>query len=472
MTRPARIVIIGGGIAGLAAAHALRDELPEANICILEAGPRVGGKLKTEIVESRSGGARFLVENGPNGVLDNQPHTLELAKRLRIEDRILGSSEDARRRYVYSRGGLRALPESPPAFIRCDLLSWRGKLRAAREWFVPRASRELAETESVAEFTIRRLGPEVLNTMIEPFVTGVFAGDPGRLELATAFPRMVQLESEYGGLLRALVSIERDKRRAARAGNRKPKTAMRSFRDGMGELAAALERNLGGIIIKNARARSILYERGSFRIGIDGREPVDADVAVVAAPAAEAAALLRGIADSAAREIQQIEYAPIAVVALGFEDAAARTARLDGFGFLVARGEKLRILGALCDTSIWPRGGGGFLVRCMIGGVRAPELLNLTDAELIEIARADLRAAAGLAAEPDLTRVVRWPAAIPQYTIGHARRVARIEKEIASVPGLYLAGAAYRGVSVNDLCRRAKEIAAEIAAAVRGGLIH
>lgn len=463
MSSTPNIAILGAGIAGLAVARAILDLQPGARLNIYEASDRAGGKLKTEIVESAAG-RRFFIENGPNGVLDNQPSTIALAERLGIGGQMLQSSDDARRRYVYLRGKLRKLPESPPAFITSDLISWPGKLRAAREWFVRVAPPELSARETVAEYTIRRLGPEVLHAMVEPFVTGVFAGDPRRLELATAFPRMQQLEREYGGLLRALVRIERERRRAARAGNPKPKTMIRSFQSGMGELAGALEKSLQKVIVKNARAAAVIPQAGGdYLIQFDRRESARADIVVFAAPAAATAALLGGIAPEAAAEMLQIEYAPIAVVALGFDDPAARPPALDGFGFLVARGESLQILGALCESSIWPRGGGGFLVRCMVGGTRAPHLLQLSDAELLEIVRGDLRNSAGLAAEPSVARVVRWPAAIPQYNAGHAARVERIESALAAHPRLLLAGAAWRGVSVNDLCKRAPMIAAQVA---------
>lgn len=462
----ARILIVGAGIAGLATAFELRRSAPQHEILIFEASDRAGGKIQTDFLQPAGGGTPFLVENGPNGVLDNQPWTLNLARAAGLESEIIQSNEDARRRYVYFKDRLRRLPESPPAFIRSDLLTWPAKLRAAREWFVRRAPAPLAATETVAEFTRRRLGGAVLDAMVAPFVTGVFAGDAEQLELSTAFPRMAALEREHGGLLRALVSIERGRRRAARAGNPKPPPTITSLKNGMGSLTGALAASLKTEISLSTRATRIERIGGRFKVsyvkpGFEGGTA--ADVVVLAGPAPDSAHLIQHFCEPAARELLQIRAAPIAIVALGFTDAADCVSTLDGFGFLAARGEKLRILGALAESSIWPREQGGVLVRCMMGGALAPDILNVTDDQLIQIAREDLALATGLRAVPTVARVIRWEAAIPQYVRGHGARVAAIDRALAGVSNLHLTGAYYRGVSVNDICRNAFELATSIA---------
>lgn len=452
---PRRAAVIGGGIAGLATARAILDADPNISLTIYEATDRAGGKVKTDLNPS-AGAVPFVVEHGPNGFLNNQPHTIELARSLGLADRLLSSSDDARRRYVFLRGKLRKLPESPPAFLKSDLLSWRGKLRAARDWFIQKAPEGGVPGESVSEFTKRRLGPEILQSMVEPFVTGVFAGDAEKLELTSAFPRLQQMESEHGGLLRALVNMEKKRRRERRA-----PVVLYSFRSGMGELTGALEQSLQKSIRKNTPVDSLQFERGEFILTIGGARE-RADLVLLAVPAFDATKLLASLSMEAAAELQQIEYAPVVVAALRFPAAPAGA---DGFGFLTSRAEKLQILGALFETNIWPRADGGFLVRCMLGGTRAPELLRYSDDAIINIALDALAEAKIATGAPIFTKIIRWPSAIPQYHIGHAARLARIEASLAKYPNLHLAGAAYRGVSVNDLCRDAAAIAKKIAAA-------
>ncbi|MFN0204901.1 MAG: protoporphyrinogen oxidase [Planctomycetota bacterium] len=456
----AKVAVIGGGIAGLTAAFALRERNPNIEIVIFESGERCGGKVRTELVQASS--EKFLIENGPNGFLDNQPATLDFVTKLGLADRVIAASPDAKRRYIYLRGKLRKAPGSPPEFIKSDILSFFGKLRVAREWFIKKATVEVAARESVAAFVRRRFGKEVLHSMVEPFATGVFAGDIEKLELVSAFPRLAECEQQYGGLLRTLISMEREKKNLSKLGTPKPLTTMLSFRSGMGELVSALEQSLQKNIYIHSRVISIQPMLGRWNVTVEKdnrKEGVLCEAVVLAAPAPVAAGFVKSWCPDAANDLLTIESVPIAVVALGYDDPAARPKEFDGFGFLVARGEKLRILGALAETSIFERGGGGFLTRVMIGGARAPELLNCTDEELVSIAREDLQTATGLRAAPNISKVVRWAAAIPQYTIGHAARIARIEAALGQLPNLILAGASYHGVSINDICKNALQIA-------------
>ncbi|MBL8692793.1 MAG: protoporphyrinogen oxidase [Planctomycetes bacterium] len=477
-----KIVVIGGGIAGLSAAYRIREAEPAAEVRVLEASARHGGKVLSR--EFSAGAHRFVADLGPNGFLDNEPATLDLASKLGLADRLLRSSEEARRRYVYRDSALHKLPESPPAFLKSDLLSWRGKARVALDLLVPRARTEAAERESVAEFARRRVGAEALTAMVEPFVTGVFAGDPEQLELATAFPKMAKLEREHGGLVKALLSLERKRRRETPPGGEPKRTTICSFRDGMSELTGALAHSLGDRIWTQARATQLLpLERDRWLVSLDHRgwpTTLEADAVVLATPAPEAAALLAPFAPEVAREAESVTAAPIAVVILGFSESAARPAAFDGFGFLIARGEKLQILGALAESSIWPsrvrneRGetSDGFLARVMIGGVHRPELVDLDDSELIRIATEDLARATGLSASPILTHVERWHRAIPQYVLGHGERMKRIDAALQPHKTLQLAGASWRGVAVNDLCRNAASIAERVHGALRRTTPH
>jgi oxygen-dependent protoporphyrinogen oxidase len=235
-------------------------------------------------------------------------------------------------------------------------------------------------------------------------------------------------------------------------------------------LTDALARSLGTALELETEVRSLARAGAGWRLGVTRHGIAaawDCDDVVVASPAPAAARLLDAVLPSAARELASVKSAPVAVVALGYADAGGARA-LDGFGFLAARGEGLRCLGALAETNVWGREPRGFLVRVMLGGTPDPGALDLSDDELTAIARQDLRQACGLAAEPAVRRVARWRAAIPQYGHGHGTRVAAVESAAAALPGLHLAGAAYRGVALNDLCRGARDVALRIAARDRG----
>jgi protoporphyrinogen/coproporphyrinogen III oxidase len=439
-----RAVVVGGGIAGLAAAVRLADG--GGDVVLLEASERVGGKIRSE----RIGDAVF--EHGPNGFLDNEPATLELVQRAGLESRLISARDDAKRRYVWLGDRLRRLPDSPPALLRSDVLSLRGKLRAALDLFLPRAPAARAEKESVADFARRRLGSEALTALVEPFVSGVFAGDAERLELVSAFPRIAALEREHGGVIRALL-----RRRGG------PRAALRSFAGGMQELPDALARLLGDRV--RTRAETVSIEPiagGRWRVRT-ATEELEAEAVVLAAPASAAAGLVAPFSPEAASELRAIESVAVTVVGLGFASAADRPAALDGFGFLVARGERLSILGALAESSIWPRDTKAFVCRAMIRGGT-----DLSDEALVARARDDLRTAVGLETPPSWTRVARWKEAIPQYALGHRARLARIDAALAGWPGLALAGASYRGVAVNDLCRDAVAVAVTSPSPTRG----
>jgi oxygen-dependent protoporphyrinogen oxidase len=460
MTTP-RIIIVGGGISGLTLAWELTERLgARADVTVLEVDATPGGTMRTE---EHNG---WRIEAGPNGFLTDRPATLDLARRLGLSGELLPASAAAKRRYLLSNGVLCTLPTSPPAFLRTPLLSPRGRLRVLAEVFAPRA---VAEDESLAEFGRRRIGAEAVAALLDPMVTGIYAGDPERLSVAAAFPRLHALERAHGSLTRGLV--HRRLHGHTRGGPAGPGGVLTSFARGMGTLPRALAARLGTHLRTGARVTAI--ERapppGPWRV-VTTTGVETARVLVLATPAYAAAPLLGPIDATAARLCDAIAYAPVAVVALGLrEDAVAHP--LDGFGFLVPSREGRRILGCVWSSRLYPghrAPPGHVLLTTMVGGVRRPGLASLADGALVDLVRDELGAALGLAAGrlpvPDLVRVVRWPRAIPQYDVGHLCRVEALEARIAGLGGLYLAGNAYRGVAVNDCVARAVRLAERIAA--------
>jgi oxygen-dependent protoporphyrinogen oxidase len=458
----ARIAIVGAGISGLCTGHYLVKQLSAAGraaeIVLFESESVPGGKMRTV----REDG--FNMEWGPNGFLTNKPHSLELVGSLGIESRLARSSDLARKRYIYSGGTLHRLPESPPAFFKSKLLSLGGRLRIVGELFAPGPPEGV--DESLGDFARRRLGPEALEKLIDPMVTGIFAGDPDRMSLRACFPLIHDLERKYGGLVKGMIALRKERRRAGvkQEMSAGPGGVLMSFDAGVQTLTDVLAERLAeglhlGVSVdrierRNGRLLLSLTEKGL-------RGEIDTDAVVVAAPAYAAAAILSPLDAALGDALSAIPYSPISVVALGYDKAMLGNP-LDGFGFLIPRGERRKILGALWDSSVFPNRApeGKALIRAMVGGVRGPELAALPSPELIALTRSEIAATMGIAAEPVLSRAFFHEKGIPQYLVGHGGILDRIDGRLAAEPGVYLNSNAYRGIALND-CVLQSRLAAE-----------
>lgn len=452
------VVIAGAGIAGLSLAFALRRRGIDA--LVLERSSRAGGNIRTVTIDG------FLCEWGPNGFLDNVPETFALVEALGLTSRIVRSSDAARRRFIYHEGRLHEVPMGPLAFLRSGLLSLRGKARIAGE---PWAAPSPVGDETIFDFAARRIGPEAAKVMVDPMVSGIFAGNARELSLRACFAKMADMEAQYGGLFKALLA----KRREAGARKRErgidvgPTGKLTSFVGGTQDLIDALVEQLGGAVRLNTEVRALARARGGWQVttpaGVIGAQTV-----TLAGPSGVSADLVKPFSFGVASTLRRIPGAPLAVVCLGYDEAEVARTRgpLDGFGFLVPRGEGLRILGALWDSSVYPHRApaGRVLIRVMIGGACDPEVLSLSDGELVDTARADLRKAMNLAVPPTFSQVVRHPLGIPQYTVGHLDRLAEIDRRLAAWPGLFLAGNAYRGPSINACIADADRVATAVVA--------
>jgi protoporphyrinogen/coproporphyrinogen III oxidase len=443
-----RVVIVGGGISGLVLAQGLRARGTE--VTLLEAGAEPGGNIQTHRREG------FVTEAGPNSFLDREPSLRALAARLGIEDRIRTADPSARRRYLYSGGKLRALPQSPPALLKSDLLPWRAKLRMLGE---PLTRRGPTSDESLADFGRRHVGNAATEVLVDAMQTGIYAGDMEALSVAAVFPKVAQLEKKHRSLLLGMVR-ERKAERAAPTPAGTPATtgAVASFDGGLGVLVKALAGALGPALRLESRAVGLRREAAGWRVAVEERgqrTELEADRVVLAVPAFTAAELVRPLDATLATQLDGIVYAPIAVVHLGFAPGAVPPP--DGFGFLVPAVEKRRVLGVIhvSSTFPWRTEGGRVLYTCLIGGARRPDLVELDEAALVTLAREELRLMAGVTAEPVHTEAVRWKRGIPQYNLGHLGRLAAIDEGVARLPGLFLTGNAYRGVGLTDCVREA-----------------
>jgi len=460
-----KVVIAGAGISGLCTAFALEQlaakENLELEITIVEKELRCGGKIWS--IQDHG----YLCEWGPNGFLDNKPATLELCEELGITQELQRSNDNARKRFVYADKQLHQLPENGLMFLRSQLLSWFGKMRLVGEIAVP--AKKSAEDESLADFGRRRLGAEALNKLIAPMAGGIFAGDPETMSVQSCFPRIVDLERTYGGLLRAMLKMARQKRREKKAGKQVASAAgpggvLTSFDAGIQVLVDRLHRQVKGkSITGSAVTRVEPSADGGYTVELDNGKILEADAVVSAAPAYAAAAMLAEMVPAASRLLAEIPYAPMNVVCFGYDEADI-SCDLNGFGYLIPREEHCSVLGTLWDSSIFTCRAveGKVLLRSMMGGATNPDAVQLTDEQVQVLVQADLKRIMGITCAPEFVRIFRHKRAIPQYVVGHAQRLKSIEEALAQHPNIILTGNAYKGIGLNDCVTNARKAAQQV----------
>lgn len=436
------VVVVGAGISGLTAAFRLARG--GSRVAVLEAAERVGGAIET----FSDGAWRF--EMGPNTVVENDESVSRLIRDAGLEGEKIVASPSAKRRYLYKGSQLVPLPGGPGGLLRTPLFSAGAKLRLLREPWIGRPP-EGAE-ESIAQLVRRRLGTEILDYAVGPFVSGIYAGDPERLSARWAIPRIHALEREHGSLIRGAF---------ARRKGSSPRGAMISFREGLEELPRRLAREIGDVRTGVAARRVLRIENG-FRIETSAGT-VEATQVVLAVPADAAARLLEEATSGASLPLAEIPYAAVAVASFGWrrEDVGHP---LGGFGFLAPRKEGLRLLGCLFPSEIFPgRAPKGHVALAAFGGGRTdPELAGWDEDQIAATMIAELRGPLKLRGEPAFRLVRRWPRAIPQYELGHGHFVERAREIERSLPGLRLAGNFLGGISVPDCIRNATALAEEI----------
>lgn len=438
------VLVAGAGISGLSCALALKRS--GLRVQVLEAADRAGGVIGSV---ARDG---FLFERGPNSTLDTSPVIGELIGSLGLAPRQRWASAAAERRYVVRGGQLTALPGSPGAFLATRLFSWRAKLALLREPFVGR-SPATAE-ESIAQFVRRRLGPEFLDYAIDPFVAGIYAGDPEHVSVRAAFPKLHALEQRWGSLLRGQVLGARQRRREG--GVAKNVARSFSFDGGMQTLTDALAAAVGPLSLQT-RVTGLVPGPQGWQVQADQQGQLlhwRAHAVVLATPAPVAAQLLSGLAPAAASALANIRYAALASVASAYAAEQVQHA-LDGFGCLVPRCEQRRLLGTLFSSSMFkgraPKG--SVLLTSFVGGQRQPVLAALPDEDIGQLVHEEQAALLGVQGPPRWQVVTRWPQAIPQYNLGHLDRLASIEAAMQQHPGLVLLSNWKGGVAVGDCIR-------------------
>lgn len=462
-----KVIVVGGGISGLATAWLLRDKAQRAGVeldlTLLEKEERVGGKIWSIKADG------YTCEWGPNGFLDSKPQTLELCSAIDVNGNLHRSNDNARKRFIFSGGELHRLPENGSSFLKSRLISWPGKLRLALEPtpFIAKAPQGVDET--LAAFGRRRLGKEALDKLIAPMVSGIFAGDPETMSLVSCFPRIAELEREYGGLVRAMIMLAKKKKRERAEGKAVSSAAgpggvLTSFREGIQFLTDTLAASLGDVV--KMASPVVAVDKGQsvpYRLRCADGSEQEADVVIVAAPAFATATMLAGLDAGISGVLRQIPYASMTVICSGYErDRVAHP--LDGFGYLVPKSEGRSILGTLWDSSMFENRApeGKVLLRSMMGGACFPEYIKLGDDEVAARVKRDLKYMMGIDADPSFVRIFRHEQAIPQYTAGHGIRLKALAAGLSEHPGLILTGNSYRGIGLNDCVAAAQRASDEV----------
>ena len=450
-----RVAILGAGIAGLTLAHALKRNA-SIDLEIFEGASRAGGRIRTTEDDG------FRIEWAADAFQTGSGPALALLRDLGLEEERVPASPHAARRYVFARGKLHRFPMGPGAVLRFGAVSPAGRMRLLAEPFL---ANRVAKEESVHQFAARHVGEEAARVLVGSFVRGVYAGDSRALSTDAAFPKMREMEKKHRSLITAFAK-ERGKNGAR-------KERLWSLRRGMGSLTDRLAETLKPSLRLSMPALRLsrvseYAAPNPFTVRFANGESRSYDSVVIATPPGDAAALLRDLDLEAAKALREITSAGVAIVALAFKNEVFRKAP-DGYGFLVAPGETLPILGALFESNLFPgRAPEGYtLVRAFLGGVDRPELMTEPDARLAALTCEALDRAIGLKSGPSRTWVMRQQNAIPQYTLGHRERVAAVMKRIGAFPGLYVAGNAYRGVSLGSIIEDADRVAGWLLHAAR-----
>jgi oxygen-dependent protoporphyrinogen oxidase len=484
-----RVAVIGGGTSGLAAAYTLaRARLAGAPIeeMLIEASASLGGVVRTETVDG------FVIEAGPDSFLAEKPQAAAMARELGLGDDLMGSNDHARRTYILHRGRLLPLPDGlmflvPTRLwpmVTTRLLPLSTKVAAVRElFFSPRNGDR--DDESVASFVQRHFGKAMVENIADPLLSGVYGGDSAALSVRSVLPRFWEMERQHGSLTRATLKSMRQRRAAAPMasasgansagpGHSLPRKLplFMTLKGGLQQLTERLAAQVEKyrIFIRH-RVLAVEFSPGGaggaadscsrrFLITCEGGKVFDADAVIVAVPANLAGGLALPLDRRLGELLEGIPYSSSMTVSLGF-DERARTALPPGFGFLVPRKEQRRMLACTFVHAKFDHRApeGKAMLRCFLGGARDPDVLRLSDADVVAVVRRELREIMNFTAEPLFVRVHRWHASMAQYPVGHSGRVSAIEERLQNLPGLYLAGNAYSGIGISDCIRTGKSAA-------------
>jgi oxygen-dependent protoporphyrinogen oxidase len=436
---------------------------------LIEADDRLGGVVRTEHLEG------FVLEGGPDSFISEKPEAAELCRELGLEDSLIGSNDDDRLTYILHKKNLIPLPDglmllAPTRvwpFINSPLLPLSSKLMVATEWFVtPTKPRDY--DESIGTFVRRHFGKAMLENIVDPLLAGVYGGDAKSLSVESVMPRFREMENEYGSLIRGALAARRRIRKAAKKrehGEKGSNSLFVTLKSGLGYLTKALEAHLepsrlhlGQRVVSIEKTEH--HWKSPYRIRCEGNQSYEADAVILALPVQQCAGFFTSLTGDLAEACLAVPYSSAITVNLGFdEDIAA--ALPPGFGFLVPGRERSRLLACTFVHKKFPHRApeGKALLRCFLGGTRDPEVMELTNNEIILLVRQELRSILGVETLPMFSFISRWPSSMAQYNVGHEDRIMRIASLIQKYPRLYLAGNAFSGIGISDCIRTGREAA-------------
>ncbi len=451
------VAIVGGGISGLSALHFLKLKNSSRSLKLFEADSRLGGTIGTDNIDG------FSLDWGPNGFLDREPLTLQMVEQLGITDSLERANDNVSNRFILRDGKLRPVPMSPPKFLTADILPLKGRLRVLMEPFAK--ARPDGIDESIYDFVKRRIGVQAADYLVQPMVSGVYGGVADRLSLQSCFPIMREMEDEYGSLFKAMIH----KAKKAKAEKKKsgspsgPGGWLTSFKGGLYKVIEQFQEKYQDDISCNMKAKIIVKQNDIFTIIFENDIEIKTKNIILATPTYKAADLVADLSTELSQTFNSIPYAPISVVCLGYKKENIKH-KLDGFGFLVPQKENLKILGSIWTSSIFENRAPDGMVqfRTMIGGDGDHESINLSDKELIDTIQHDLNNIVGITGKPILTKIYRWARGIPQFKIGHADIMIKLEQELAKQGNLFITGNAYYGISLNDCIKQSHKVVEQI----------
>lgn len=465
-----RVVIVGGGISGLAVAYFLSRRAKQENLPLdlklLEAKDRLGGVIETRQQEG------FLLEAGPDSFISEKPWGLELCRELDLEKELIGTRPEFRRSFIFSRGELIPVPPGfyliAPLligeFLKSRILSWRGKLRLLSEALLPPA--KVFEDESVGHFMRRRFGQEALDRVGQPMIGGIYTADIDRLSLQATFPRFLQWEREYGSVIRGLRAAQNHlKREGDREASGPRYSLFLSLKGGIQRVVQTISERLQGDVDfhLSSSVSKITSSGHEWKVETEKKEAFKADLLCLAVPSYQAAWLVEPFAVALAGNLSKITYESVVTVNLAYRGKDIPPMP-QGFGFVVPRLEKKWIIGCTFSSIKYPgRAPDEFvLIRAFLGGALQSKVLNLPDAALDKAVREELHEMLGINARPYFSQASRFPASMPQYQVGHLDLVSVIQGQLRNYPGLYLTGNAYTGIGIPDCIHAAERTAAQM----------
>jgi len=441
----------------------------DIEVILIEKGKRFGGCIVTEKIDG------FTIEGGPDCFLSEKPWAIQLCEELGLKNRLLCTNEENRRVFILSRGKLHELPEgfmlmvptTLTPFLKNSLISLPGKFRMAMDLFLPR--KQSAEEESLAQFVKRRLGREALEKIAEPLVAGIHAGTPETMSLSSTFPRFIQLEEEYRSLILGMLARRRKAAEFAQRRSGPKRTMFMSLVDGMMELTDAIQGRLDEgsllpdkkVVRINHIGKATTRDHSPYEVHLEGGETMGADCIVLATPTYITAELLQEMAGTLSEVLLSIPYVSTATISLVYRGSEIHHP-LDGFGFVIPRAERRKIMASTWTSVKFPHRSrpDSVLLRAFVGGAHNEDLVDLDDEEMLEVVRGELMDIMGITAQPIITRIYRWHKSMPQYMVGHAGKLSRLEETLIRYPGLYLTGCAYRGIGIGD-CIHEGQLTAE-----------